>query len=118
MVSRGFSPVEDLRGIVICSHIWVLWENRNRIVFDGVAKDPFSLVSFATHYVSEFRAVNLKPQSEVTNQVESFSSWQPCSNGRLRMNYDVAIFQDQGCCGLGLYSEIVMKLLWLQQLEK
>ncbi|XP_075649914.1 uncharacterized protein LOC142620431 [Castanea sativa] len=71
---------------------WLIWTQRNSVVFGGVIQDPSRLVKRAGEFLDEFKQSQV--QLAVTRVETRCSRWIPPLGSTFKLNFDAAIFQD------------------------
>lgn len=80
---------------------YFLWFYRNKMLFEGASVDSFSLISKATHLLSDFRCANGWP--ERPNSKLLSRSWaRPPENG-FCFYFDGSVSKDGACAGVGVF---------------
>ena len=80
---------------------WCLWNNRNKVRHGEAGKNGKSIAVEARNYWAEVRAV--KPSFGRPSKPKiTHTHWLPPPQGWYKVNVDVAVFKDQGQCGIGV----------------
>ena len=98
-----------------CSQVvtmaWVLWSNRNEILYGGEGKIGPTMALWTAHYLQEywsamdsfFQATSEPVQHIPTAQQQSLlSAWLPPSVSLLKINVDGALFSSKKLAGIGV----------------
>nr|XP_023892017.1 uncharacterized protein LOC112004019 [Quercus suber] len=78
---------------------WIIWNQRNTVVFGGKLKDPKWLNKRAKEFLDEFRQA--KGQLRIHVSCPSESVWRPPSVFPFKLNFDAAVFSELSCSGIG-----------------
>ncbi|XP_023915574.1 uncharacterized protein LOC112027137 [Quercus suber] len=79
----------------------LLWNNRNSAWHGGVCKRGKTIAGEAQKYEDEVRA-SMPVQRNGTPPAPRIKQWTPPPRGKYKINTDAAVFQDLGCCGVGV----------------
>ncbi|XP_075675254.1 uncharacterized protein LOC142644553 [Castanea sativa] len=79
---------------------WLIWNQRNRVVFGGNLMDPRQLNKRAEEYLTEYKSAQM--QLTVMQPEHNYSViWQPPPSSVYKLNFDAAIFSDLDRTGVG-----------------
>jgi hypothetical protein len=80
-------------------HLWVVWNERNNILWNGGAFKPLIMSAWAIHHLEEyhkFHPLNIKLKKR------RVSKWSCPPWGRLKINVDGVFTFDKGHSGIGV----------------
>ena len=80
---------------------WSLWNNKNLAHHGGVCKWWKTIAWEAKKYVDEMRA-SIPIHNKGILLGPMIKHWDPPPQGKDKVNIDVAVFKEQGCCGIGV----------------
>lgn len=78
---------------------WLIWTQRNIVIFGGLIQDPSRLVKRASDFLDEFKQSQV--QLAVTTTRARCSRWTPPFGSSFKLNFDATIFQDIKASGFG-----------------
>ncbi|XP_030924761.1 uncharacterized protein LOC115951750 [Quercus lobata] len=78
---------------------WLIWNQRNTIVYGGKLKDPNWLNKRAVEFLQEFQQAQDKLDIPATQP--SVTVWQPPPTSVFKLNFDAAVFAELKCSGFG-----------------
>ena len=78
---------------------WLIWNQRNTIVYGGKLKDPNWLNKRAVEFLQEFQQAQDKLDAPAT--LPSVTVWQPPPTSAFKLNFDAAVFAELKCSGFG-----------------
>jgi len=84
-----------------------IWLQRNTLVFEGVFCHPSEILEGAVVSLGEFQRCNnpdLSPGDRYEGVLPASRQlrWRPPPNGFIKINWDNAINEKEGCTGLGI----------------
>ncbi|OMO57964.1 reverse transcriptase [Corchorus capsularis] len=85
---------------LVASLLWLIWNNRNKALYDGVCKCPSVVCVLAVNLVSDFEAANRRLERLQCSHVEQ--PWRPPSPGTFKLNSDAAYCCRRKEAGLGV----------------
>ena len=78
---------------------WCLWNNRNKVWYGEARKNGKSIAKEARKYWAEVQTV--KPSFGRPSKPKiTHKHWYPPPHGWYKVNADIAVFKDQGQCGI------------------
>ncbi|PNX63857.1 cytochrome p450, partial [Trifolium pratense] len=81
---------------------WILWNNRNNWVWNGVKELAKVLATRALHMVGEWCELNvLQQQNSASGTIVTASQWQKPRDGWSTCNIDASFYEDLGLTGGG-----------------
>lgn len=93
----------EIDGALVAVLLWVIWNVRNKWLFEGEKENSIRLVASAESVVESFRKVR---QPEMTyaasREVGKQKQWCPSPNGWLKVNVDAAVDVEKQVVGLGV----------------
>lgn len=98
-VSEVLNSLDDkhIEMLFICC--WVIWTERNKLVWEGGSFNPHFLADWARKLWEEYHQFHLvKPR----NRCRSRSHWETPPSGRLKVNIDGSFRFDSGVGGVGV----------------
>ena len=78
---------------------WSLWNNRNKVCHGEQSKRHEVIVREVAAYLKEVQEVK---QIQERPSIPTKPPWTPPNRGWFKVNTDGAIFEDLGCCGIGV----------------
>ena len=78
---------------------WIIWNQRNTVVFGGKLKDPKWLNKRAKEFLDDFHQA--QGQLRIPVICLGDSVWHPPSNSVFKLNFDIAVFSKLSCSGVG-----------------
>ena len=78
---------------------WSLWNNRNLVHHGGKSKSSELIVREVAAYMTEVRQTK-EAQTRPAHPIRQI--WTPPKRGFYKINIDEAVFQEMGCCGVGV----------------
>ena len=79
---------------------WFFWNQRNSIIHGGVLQAPNLLNKRAEDFLTEFYQAQVHLGTTTTTENEN--NWQPPLVSKFKLNFDVAVFTDLECSGMGV----------------
>ncbi|CAI9754043.1 unnamed protein product [Fraxinus pennsylvanica] len=77
--------------------------NRNETVWNAKSFTVLKVVSFAKHFLQQWRVANHSlPKITVNSSIPENDKWKPPTTGSFKLNIDAAIFENQRKAGLGV----------------
>ena len=76
---------------------WLIWNQRNTIIYGGKLKDPNWLNKRAVEFLQEFQQA--QDQLNIPATQPSVTVWQPPPTSVFKLNFDAAIFAELKCSG-------------------
>ena len=78
---------------------WIIWNQRNTVVFGGKLKDPKWLNKRAKEFLDEFHQA--QGQLRIPVSPPGDSVWHPPLDSSFKLNFDAAVFSELNCLGVG-----------------
>ncbi|XP_062017671.1 uncharacterized protein LOC133734024 [Rosa rugosa] len=97
-----YGMIDVLHGEQLCMFfmaLWSLWNERNKIIWQGGHFNPMFAAQWAVNYLVEFQQVRYKPTVKMKRSV---TKWECPPRGRLKINIDGAFRGVDGSGGIGV----------------
>ena len=78
---------------------WIIWNQRNTVVFGGKLKDPKWLNKWAKELLDNFH--HAQGQLRIPVSCPGDSIWHPPLDSAFKLNFDTVVFFDLSCSGVG-----------------
>ena len=94
---KAFSESRDAELLAFTS--WAVWNRRNKLRFNEVPCPLDQILTLSKDRITEFQRIH---QVTGTPQHRNHTRWKPPEHGTYKVNYDGAVFSQQGKAGLGV----------------
>ena len=85
--------------ILFVVQTWIIWNQRNTVVFGGKLKDPKWLNKWAKELLDNFH--HAQGQLRIPISCLGDSIWHPPLDSAFKLNFDAVVFFDLSCSGVG-----------------
>lgn len=93
----------NIEGALVAALLWVIWNARNKWLFEGKKENPIIAVARAESVVESYRKVKQPEMNFVGSQkAEELNQWCPPPKDWLKINVDAAVDADKQMAGLGV----------------
>ncbi|KAL3537646.1 hypothetical protein ACH5RR_001012, partial [Cinchona calisaya] len=99
-VRETIAKVGNDEGERFAVHAWLIWCNRNLLIFEGKGRSPEIISGSAINLQEAFKMANL-PRSPNVDRAEVVR-WQLPTPSSLKANFDAAVFKEMACGGVGV----------------
>ena len=93
---------KDIDWSTFATTTWCIWNNQNPYKHEGRCKPAKVLASEAIRYTEEYRHGNSQTIQTPRQPPWLGSQWRPSELGWYKINIDVAVFKEEGSCGVGV----------------
>ena len=93
----------NIEGALVAALLWVIWNARNKWLFEGKKENPIIVVVRAESVVESYRKVKQPERNFVGNQkAEKLNQWYPPPKDWLKINVDATVDANKQKAGLGV----------------
>lgn len=93
----------DLSGELVASLLWVIWNARNKMLFEGINEDPVRLVARAFSVADSIKRIRTPELNFCAEKaITKHQQWCPPGEGWVKINVDAAMDKENMLAGLGV----------------